>query len=247
MLNNMNDFEDEIKNSFIFHIPHSSLNIPDITNINLDLLNQDLIFSTDLMIDTIFDVIGVDKHICDFSRLFCDVERFNDETEFMNKFGRGVFYTKTHEGKVFRNYDKKLENSIIENYYKSYHKSLSNKIQDKINQYGVARIIDCHSYNKNRLYFEQETERPEICLGVDEKYTPKYLLDFIKLGFERNGLEVKINTPYSGSYYPLNINGKFETIMIEINKKLYMDDDYKINMKHVYDLKSIINNIFTFE
>lgn len=247
MLNNINDFEDEIKSSLIFHIPHSSLNIPDTTNMNLDLISQDLIYSTDLMVDTIFDVIGVDKHICDFSRLFCDVERFDDETEIMNQYGRGVFYTNTYNNKLLRKYDEKLKNKIIDEYYKPYHDKLSNIIQNKIDSYGVARIVDCHSYNKNQLYFEQETEKPEICLGVDEKYTPKYLLDFIKLGFERNGLEVKINTPYSGSYYPMNVKGKMETIMIEINKKLYVDDDYKINMKNVYDLKSIINNIFTFD
>ena len=247
MLNNINDFEDEIKSSLIFHIPHSSLNIPDTTNMNLDLISQDLIYSTDLMTDTIFDVVGVDKHICDFSRLFCDVERFDDDTEIMNEYGRGVFYTNAYNNKLLRKYDEKLKNKIIDEYYKPYHDKLSNIIQNKIDSYGVARIIDCHSYNKNQLYFEQETERPEICLGVDEKYTPKYLLDFIKLGFERNGLEVKINTPYSGSYYPMNVKGKMETIMIEINKKLYVDDDYKINMKNVYDLKSIINNIFTFD
>ena len=44
ILNNMNNFEDEIKNSFIFHIPHSSLNIPDTTNMNLDLISQDSYF-----------------------------------------------------------------------------------------------------------------------------------------------------------------------------------------------------------
>jgi N-formylglutamate amidohydrolase len=247
MLNNVSLFSEEIKNSFIFHIPHSSYMIPDENYINKELIDIELLYSTDIDVDKIFNVDGIDRYICDFSRSFCDVERFLDaEQEEMTKYGRGVYYTKTYDGKSFRKYDEKFEQTIIKNYYLKYHNNLSKLIQNKINDNGIARIIDCHSFNQHKLYFEKDVNRPDICLGVDEKYTPQYLIDFIKLGFERHGLNVEINKPYSGSFYPLDVEGKFETIMIEINKKLYMVDDKIVDTKNVVKLNKIINNIFTF-
>lgn len=247
MVNNVNLFSEEIKDSFIFHIPHSSFMIPDQKYMNEDLIDEELIYSTDVDVDKIFNINGIDRYVCDFSRIFCDVERFLDQQqEKMNKYGRGFYYTNMYDGRHFRDENKRFEKYIIENYYLKYHDNLNNFIQNKINKNRIARIIDCHSFNEHKLYFEDDVERPEICLGVDEKYTPQYLIDFIKLGFERYGLNVEINKPYSGSFYPLNIKGEFETIMIDINKKLYMIDDKFVDTKKVIKLNNIIKNIFTF-
>lgn len=245
-MNNINIFKDEIKNTFLFHIPHSSFHIPSTENMDIEYINDELIYSTDVMVDQIFNIKDIDKHICGFSRVFCDVERFNDINEEMNLYGRGICYTNTYNDKIFKTCNEKYKNDIITSYYNPYHKELEEKIRNKIEKYGICRIVDCHSFNETKLYFENNNKRPDICLGVNQ-YTPKYLLDFIKNGFEKYNFSVEINSPYSGSYYPLNIKGKFETIMIEINKKLYMENDENIKLNNVFYLKDIIEKIFTFD
>jgi N-formylglutamate deformylase len=247
MINN-SFLNDEIKDSFLFHIPHSSINIPNKEFYICDdeCLNNEILLSTDHNVDYIFDVDGIDKHIANFSRIFCDVERFNSENEIMNQYGRGIYYTKSTNNKLIREYNEQQYNYIIEKYYNVHHTIFNNIIVDKLNKFGVVYIVDVHSYNEHKLYFESNDGRPDICLGVDEKQTPQYLIDFFRNGFENNGFSVEINNPYSGTIYPNIESNKIFSIMVEINKRLYMENDIKINVEKMDELKKIVNNLFSF-
>lgn len=62
----------------------------------------------------------------------------------------------------------------------------------------------------------------------------------VKNHFEKNGYSTEINIPYSGTIVPLQLYGNknISSIMIEINKKTYMNskEDYK-------KLKETINEL----
>jgi N-formylglutamate deformylase len=57
----MNLIVEEIKNSFVFHIPHSSIDIPDLTGFNKDdpaLIENEILKMTDWETDKIFNIPG---------------------------------------------------------------------------------------------------------------------------------------------------------------------------------------------
>lgn len=86
-------FKQDILDSFVLHIPHSSTHIPDYTGFDMEKVQVNIDQLTDWATDEIFNVGGVEKIVTPFSRLFCDVERFDDDVEPMLQIGRGFYYT----------------------------------------------------------------------------------------------------------------------------------------------------------
>lgn len=241
-------FQENIHNSLIFHIPHSSTFIPSNIGFDLSLIENELQLLTDHNTDEIFDVPNTTKIITPFSRIFCDVERLEDENEPMFKFGRGFFYIKTDDGKSLRENRIGLKNYIYQNYYKPHHQLLTDTVNEKLQQEDFVTIIDCHSFSDKpfKSDLKQDNKRPDICVGIDPYHTPNWLIDRIVCVFTLNNYSVKINEPYEGTIVPLefyNKNKKVSSVMIEINRKLYMDNDLVITSE-VEKLNKIIQEIF---
>jgi N-formylglutamate deformylase len=75
---------------------------------------------------------------------------------------------------------------------------------------------------------DQDPIRPDICLGTDPFHTPLALTDSIEQFFRTLGWAVYRDKPYQGTYVPLQFYGKEKrvaSIMIEVNRKLYMDEE----------------------
>jgi len=242
-------FGDEITKSYIFHIPHSSLLIPEDNNFIFNKIDSENELFSDHATDQIFDLPNTSKLIFPYSRIFCDVERLNDELETMYKFGRGFYYTNTDSGERLRFNDNTYKKYIYDNFYIPHHQKLIHLVNEKINEVGFATIIDCHSFPDTPFEtdLDKTTERPDICLGVDNFHTPQDWLIEIKDMFEKAGFSVKINSPYSGTIIPLEFlkNDKVISVMIEINRKLYMKDGVVVN--HLVNrLNTLIKHIFLF-
>ena len=220
-------FSDEIKNVCILHIPHSSDYIPD-DSIYLNKRYEDDIHEwTDWYTDKIFDIDGIDKIVVPYSRVWCDVERFEDDKEPMFSIGRGFYYTHDFQGNHYRFNGHK--DKIFQEYYLKHHNEVAELVADKIKKYGYAIIIDCHSFADNNA--------SDICIGTDDFHTPQSLITEFVSGFGRFGYSVSLNKPFSGTFVPLSAYKKEEnvySIMIDINKDLYncQADIEKLN-KHI--------------
>ena len=112
-------------NNLILHIPHSSKNIPTYyieDYIDKKELEETILKLTDTYTDELFDVDSphCTKIVFPYSRVFCDVERFNDEKEEMLKYGQGVIYTHGINGKEFRKTSDNSVSDIIQNYYEKH-------------------------------------------------------------------------------------------------------------------------------
>ncbi len=73
----------------------------------------------------------------------------------------------------------------------------------------------------------QELRRSKICLGIDAYHFPEDLIEFIWNFFEEINLTTEINRPFPGCYVPakfLHREKRVKSIMIEINRELYMDE-----------------------
>ena len=242
-------FADEFRQSLIMHIPHSSLNIPDIDKylINQDELINENIKLTDLCTDVIFDIgDDVSKLIFPYSRLYCDVERLPDVDEEMFQYGRGIYYTKTDDGRDLRKVDD-IERTKVQQLYNNHHEDLTDLVEYRLDVLGFANIIDCHSFSDEPFLTDLNSseERPDICIGVDDFHTPEWMVSRLVSFFTSMGYSVKINNPYSGTIVPLvyyKKNANVSSIMIEVNRKLFTCGT-NINYNKVLKLNTIIKNI----
>ena len=222
--------------TIILHIPHASKDIPEIIRDQFVLSNEDLKNELLLMTDAYTDDLFVSKNknhktvIFPISRLVVDPERFvDDQMEPMSEKGMGVIYTLTSNGENLRrsitNQKRKI---LIDTYYHPHHEKLNKAVENHLKKYEKTLIIDCHSFPSIPLPYEfiQSKNRPDICIGIDDFHTPENLAQRCVQLFEERGYSIKINEPFNGSivpgdYYQKNKN--VHSIMIEVNRGLYMD------------------------
>jgi N-formylglutamate amidohydrolase len=236
----------------ILHIPHSSDIIPNVVGYTLSSseIRKELDLVTDWYLDDLFDVENTQKIITPFSRLFCDVERFEDDRkEHMSKHGQGFFYTKTTDEKDLRKKDETLKRYVKKDYYKKHHNQFFRMVDDILKENKECLIIDCHSFSKGCLVNNKEFGDIDICIGADDYHTPKKLSNLLKSKFEALGYKTEINLPFSGAIVPIeyyNKNKKVKSVMIEVNKKLYIDgqkEKSKNYNKFKKDIQKIISEI----
>jgi N-formylglutamate amidohydrolase len=245
-------FSADIYNSCIMHIPHSAIKIPGevLSYFDENLLEQELKLSTDWATDDIFRIEELKTIRFDYSRLFVDVERL-EENEPMEKYGRGISYTRASGGKeLHKPYDSSVI-SKIKRHYTTHHDTLTmltESICQRENNTQFCTIFDCHSFNDEPLPFEIDNlreqgieirPRPDICIGTDNFHTPKWLEDRFVDYFVTAGYSVRVNDPYGGAIVPLKYYQKRKNvfaIMIEINKRLYMGKNFKVKHQMVEKL-----------
>lgn len=239
-----------MKKNLIIHVPHASLYFPNLFFNNLlipkDEIQKENIFISDYLVDKLLPEYIENVFIFKCSRLFCDVERFlDDEKESMSKLGMGAIYEKDSNGKKFIKINEKYKKEVISNYYLPFHKLLDDKTIELVNEYGECYFIDLHSFSDE--FVEKVLEKkdnPDICIGIDEKYSDKKIIEYTIKFFEDNGYTTKINYPYSGTLIPnvalINEKYKVKSIMIEINKRIYLDNNEIVNEQKFNKLKKCI-------
>jgi len=185
---------------------------------------------TDWYTHELFDHPNAKRVVLNVSRLVCDVERYtNTKVEAMEYYGMGVCYTKRSNGDTLRTVDDEERERIIETHYKPHHRRLENVIVSWLETLKTVFIVDCHSFSGTQLKHEEDSNRPDLCIGVDNEHTPIELVDELVEYFSTNGLTVAINSPFSGTMVPTIYRGNndVKSIMIEVNRSLYLDDNYK--------------------
>jgi N-formylglutamate amidohydrolase len=225
-------------NNIILHIPHSSKVIPfEYLGDYFDVveLNETLLKLTDTFTDELFSIDGVPKIIFPYSRVFCDVERFLQNEPMETKYGQGFFYTNSINLKPFRN---DINKDVIRDKYYYPHHSL---IRETIQLMDNPLLIDCHSFS-NEIYpctpFNV-IDLPDFIIGHNEKEREKKISTMIYDYLSNLGFKVNINQPYNGSLIADNC----DSIMIEINKHLYLSSDYFSKRGDYYKTEHIIKTI----
>ena len=218
----------------ILHIPHSSTNIPEELDKSLHISETDINLMTDWFTDELFTHPSATRVVHQYSRLLCDVERYrNDADEPMTKFGHGVVYTKGATGNTIR--DNETYNPIFRNFaikstiYDTHHRHLNKVTSVSLSYFPEVVLVDCHSFNNEPLIHEVSGERPDFCIGTNGDDLP-FLDDLINL-IKYNGYSVELNNPFSGAMVPSEHtnNKNLKCVMIEVNRKLYLDDKYNKN------------------
>lgn len=207
---------------------------------------------TDHFTDELFACEGATRVCYPISRLILDVERFaDDEQEHMSQIGMGVIYTHSSDLMPLRTAPTPQERQeLLEKYYYPHHTRLQTSCEEALKQHGQCIIIDCHSFPTESLPYERkihgELPRPQICIGTDDFHTSPELQEKCVQAFQQRGYKISINAPFAGALVPLSYyqqNAAVQSLMIEIRRDLYMDEETGCKNAHFDQLKQDIHNI----
>ncbi|MGO4205522.1 N-formylglutamate amidohydrolase [Rhodococcus sp. TAF43] len=221
----------------IVHVPHSSRFIPPEIRADLVLDDDELAAELDEATDTATAEIAAAAldHvrwrptvvINKLSRLVIDPERFPDDSEPANAFGRGAVYTRTCSGAPLRAEPYPHTTALLDAYFRPYADTVTDAVADRLAACGRAVVIDLHSYPQKPSAFEDPTaERPALCIGTDTVHTPDWLATATRGSFASLG-EIAANAPYAGTYVPLRYYGRDDrvsSVMIELRRDTYLAD-----------------------
>ncbi|MEP1229777.1 MAG: N-formylglutamate amidohydrolase [Litorimonas sp.] len=248
----------------IFASPHSGNVYPEsfVQNSQLDI--SQLRRNEDMFIDKLFApafIAGAPLLSAQFPRCFVDVNRASDElpqewsdtpTEPSARTQAGIGVIPTHINDALPIYTQDLTKAEAQarltHLYHPYHKALRGIIDEALDAFGQALLIDCHSMPG---FGPMGARRPDIILGdkFGQSCHPA-TLTMIKSLFQKSGYSVVINHPYAGgfvtSHYGRPSTG-IEAIQIEINRDLYLNS-VTFTPKRGYeklanDIKHIITQI----
>lgn len=161
------------------------------------------------------------------SRFYVDVERLEHDP--LEEIGQGMIYTKYNgfERYLLTSEDKDTLKSI----YYDWKKECDGHIVDN------TLVIDCHS-------FPSDVARDiDVCIGFneDESKPDEEVISFISGEFEKLGYIVGVNTPYSNSVV---FDKPHHSLMIELNKRIYMNEDTLLMDPKTYILGCTIHRIY---
>jgi N-formylglutamate amidohydrolase len=242
----------------VVHIPHSSTTVPDDVRRTFVLsdpaLEQELLRLTDRYTDELFslDPLNVIPVVFGVSRIVVDPERFPDDAqEPMAARGMGAVYMATTGGAPLRaRLTASQRAELLARFYEPHHAALEAATQTVLNATGDCLILDGHSFPDNPLPCDlnQDRPRPEICIGADPFHTSDQLATEAVKRFSAYGLDVAVNQPYAGALVPsrwYRRDTRVSSVMIEINRRLYMDEANGQKTADFAETLSIVRSVLT--
>ena len=212
----------------------------------VDDLKHEIDVMTDHYCDELYDA-GFYMLRFPISRLVCDPERFRDDKdEIMSSVGMGAVYSLCSDGSGLKKVSEKHKEEILKEYYDVYHERFEALTGMYLEKFDKCLIVDGHSFHETPLPYEldKNTDRPDICIGTDDFHTPKNITEGIKDFFLHRGYSVEVNRPFSGSIVPLKYYRREKrviSLMIELNRRLYLDCNYEKNSNFEHLKKDIVS------
>lgn len=218
--------------NIVLNIPHSSSTM---IYDGWDLFKKDKLINliqkwTDCATDEIFTPINkenITPVIGKYNRFTVDYERLVDDP--LEQIGQGILYTTFED--VKRVISPELKHKLLSEYQRHI-----NSLKEHINENTI--VIDCHSFPS------ELSEHIDICIGFNNDWSKPddEIIDGIVHIFSDKGYIVEINEPYSNSITP-DTGFEYSSLMIEINKKLYIEDNVW-NEEKIRELRRIINKTY---
>lgn len=200
--------------NIILHIPHAGILGPDGERIELTPSEWLLV---DKYTDELFGAkasFGIRSVSFPYCRLFCDVERLpHDPLEDDNM---GVHYS--------------LERKIgtDKESFKLYEEHQHQLAQAILASGDHTLLVDCHTFSQKPNALQPDTtgfEDIDICIGYNEDWSkPTEAIPYFVDEFQRRGYKVRVNYPFSYAK-AFELPKRYHSIMLEVNKRVYMNED----------------------
>lgn len=218
-----------IYNKIILHIPHSSC--------NFDFANQEQYVPDwqkqakpyiDWHTDELFTPNKSDERIIplifDTCRTLVDVERMCDDPLEARGLGITAYaLLKTKDSGYSIGGSQDERNRYMKKYLDHQHKLAHLLVENNL-----SLLIDCHSFSSRPTILQPDIRKYQdidICIGFNEDRTKPdgTTLALVAQHFIDKGYKVAFNEPFSNSK-TVETPAKYTSLMIEVNKSLYMDE-----------------------
>lgn len=234
-----------MEKNILLHIPHSSMAFPEGSHHTYNDLDNEERLLIDYYTDELFvpeqDSEEISSVVFPYCRLYCDVERLvNDPLE---KEGLGISYSRwvadNKAGRTLRSFG--ILSSVFD-LYADHHSAVSKKI---VKSMGSLLLIDCHSFSSLPNLLNSNPPDIDICIGFndDETCPDKTVIGNIVHHFKSLGYKVGINKPFSNSK-TFAVPFQYHSVMIEVNKRLYMDELTMEKTEGFYKLRQEIRTLY---
>lgn len=228
--------KERIYEDIILHVPHSSTQFPEYSGYSF----IDLDYEERLLVDYFTDELfmpekqreHVESMVFPYCRLYCDVERLVRDP--LEEEGLGISYSRKHSFST-------LSESF--RLYADFHALVSKQIVDNT---GRTLLIDCHSFSNLSNLLNSNPPDIDICIGYNDDDTcpDKTVIEAVALYFKSLGYKVGINEPFSNSK-TFQVPVKYHTLMIEVNKRIYMDEETLDKIENFYEVHQILQNLYS--
>jgi len=231
--------------SILLHIPHASTCFPTESGFSaddLDAMERLLIdYYTDELFGPLSTNAGATSIRFPYCRLYSDVERLvNDPLE---NAGLGIRYSRKIVGSdgslSLREFCTKEQAFCL---YADFHAEVSKQMMHAGD--GLL-LIDCHSFSALPNLLNSNPPDTDICIGFNDDDTcpDEETLRCIVRHFSRRGYKVGLNNPFSNSK-TFSVPIKYHSVMIEVNKRLYMNEQTQQRTKGYYTLRTDIQALY---
>jgi N-formylglutamate amidohydrolase len=190
--------------------------------------------------------VGGTLLFCEFPNTFIDVNRGEDDldpaiiegtwpttlqpTAVTNR-GLGLIKTLSRYGEPLQERRLTVDEAMdrIERYYRPYHAEIERIVTSLRGRFGRLTHLSCHCMSAigAPTHADPGQARADFCIGdLFGTSSSEEFVEFLVAAIEGYGYSVSVNTPYQG--YELNRrygspSGGIDSVMVEINKKLFMD------------------------
>ena len=107
-------------------------------------------------------------------------------------------------------------------------------------------IIDGYTFLALPQQLQQTAFRPDLCLVTDDFHTPEELVAKVEKILESCGYSTARDQPFSGTIVPMKHYRKdrrVQSLMIEINRWLYLGEDYSVDSERTKTLVSVLRRV----
>lgn len=216
--------------SIVLHIPHSSD--------NFDFAGQNRYVEgwrrqaeplIDWYTDELFNPAISDERVIpvifDTCRTLVDVERMCQDPLENKGLGITSYALLQTDGELYKVRESKEEDIRYMKKYLDHQHRLAHLLVDHPN----SLLIDCHSFSSRPTILQPDVSRNQevdICIGFNEDNTKPSdsIIALVADHFTGRGYRVSFNVPFSNSK-TVETPARYTSIMIEINKAIYMDED----------------------
>ncbi len=216
-------------------IPHGGTQKPSELDGHLCIADRDMFDDSDPFVIEIYDLGEKVQQVIktDIARAFVDLNRSLQDLPPKNPDGL-IKSTTCYQKPIYikgKEPDEVLTNTLIEMYYKPYHK----KIQKSIHELDLQLCLDCHSMASiapNISPDGNSKKRPMFCLSNQDGKTSSneminILAECISESFSVSRNEIALNDPFHGGYITKTYgNNPIPWIQIEMNRDLYLSKEW---------------------
>ena len=198
----------------------------------------------------LYDLIDVESGLIttNIHRDFVDLNRS------LSKENDGIIKNEGFDGTniLIKDYTSFEKDNVLSNFYSPFYNMLNKEMFELRKKYDTAFLLNGHSMENSSPKNKEDREdypRPDFCIGTlsgtsaTKKITNTFVNTLTELAREEK-LDVKVDYPFKGQgnlskIYSFPKRG-YNTLLLEVNQKLYVKEDYSIDYESLKNINGII-------